>query len=79
MQDNGDELIHVSVDAQYVKLLGPDGTNPTGTLVLELTLQDQEVFHLQSVAQHIDFVGAWVYDTQQYSNAIRPVWSLVSS
>jgi len=79
VQDNGDELIYVTVDIQYVKLLGPAGKNATGTLVLELTLQDQEVFHIQSVAQHIDFVGAWVYDTQQHSNAIRPVWSLVSS
>jgi hypothetical protein len=76
-QYDGGVRIDVGLDTQYAKLLNAGNVRyQNGSLVLELTRQDQATVPVPSVGQHITFVGSWVYDTQNYWNAIYPVWSI---
>jgi hypothetical protein len=76
-QYDGGVRIDVGLDTQYAKLLNAGNLRyQNGSLVLELTRQDQATVPVPSVGQHITFVGSWVYDTQNYWNAIYPVWSI---
>jgi hypothetical protein len=80
VNDDGDKLINVRLDAQYGKLLASGNSNYQNRfLVLELLSQNQAVVQVPSVGQHITFVGAWVYDTENLWNAICPVWSIMTS
>lgn len=80
LQENGDQQIYVRIDAQYSKLLATGNSNLQNSfLVLERISQDQATVQVPSVGQHITFVGPWVYDTENLSNAICPVWSITPS
>jgi hypothetical protein len=78
--DGGDQRIYVRPDAQYGKLLVVGNSNHQNSfLVLELISQYQAIIQVPSVGQHITFVGPWVYDTENFWNAICPVRSITTS
>jgi len=77
LQDDGDWRIDVSLSLQYGKLLDPGNVNrQNGWLVLELIPRDQATISVPLVGRQITFVGPLVYDSQNYWNAIYPVWSI---
>ena len=77
LQDDGDWRIDVSLDPQYGKLLDVGNVNhQSGWLVLELIPRDQATVSVPSVGEQITFVGPLVYDSENYWNAIYPVWSI---
>ena len=74
-QYDGDQRIDVALDAQYTKLLNAGNMEyQNGSIVLELTPQDQATISVPTVGQHITFVGSLVYDTENHWNAVYPVW-----
>jgi hypothetical protein len=80
VQDGGDQLVFVRLDAQYGKLLVAGNSNHQNSfLVLELLSQDQAIVQVPSVGQHITFVGPLVYDTENIRNSICPVKSITTS
>jgi hypothetical protein len=77
LQDDGNWRIDVSLGPQYGKLLDVGNVNrQSGWLVLELIPRDQATVSVPSVGEQITFVGPLVYDSENYWNAIYPVWSI---
>ncbi|HEX9431081.1 MAG TPA: hypothetical protein VF944_11960 [Candidatus Bathyarchaeia archaeon] len=77
LRDDGDWRIDVSLNPQYEKLLDVGNVNhQNGWLVLELIPRDQATISVPLVGNQITFVGPLVYDSQNYWNAIYPVWSI---
>ncbi len=77
LQDDGDWRIDVGLSPQYEKLLDVGNVNrQSGWLVLELIPRDQATISVPLVGNQITFVGPLVYDSQNYWNAIYPVWSI---
>jgi hypothetical protein len=77
LQDDGNWRIDVSLGPQYGKLLDVGNVNhQSGWLVLELIPRDQATVSVPSVGELITFVGPLVYDSNNYWNAIYPVWSI---
>jgi hypothetical protein len=77
LQDDGDWRIDVSLGPEYGKLLDVGNVNhQSGWLVLELIPRDQATVSVPSVGEQITFVGPLVYDSENYWNAIYPVWSI---
>jgi hypothetical protein len=77
LQDDGDWRIDVGLGPQYGKLLDVGNVNhQNGWLVLELIPRDQATISVPLVGKQITFVGPLVYDSENYWNAIYPVWSI---
>jgi len=77
LQDDGNWRIDVSLGPQLGKLLDVGNVNhQSGWLVLELIPRDQATVSVPSVGEQITFVGPLVYDSENYWNAIYPVWSI---
>src|SRR5436309_3103396 len=77
LQDDGDWRIDVSLDPQYGKLLDVGNVNhQSGWLVLELIPRDQATVSVPLAGKQITFVGPLVYDSENYWNAIYPVWAI---
>ncbi|OLE92143.1 MAG: hypothetical protein AUF79_00085 [Crenarchaeota archaeon 13_1_20CM_2_51_8] len=77
IQDDGNWRIDVSLSPQYGKLLDVGNVNhQNGWLVLELISRDQPTISVPLVGKQIIFVGPLVYDSENYWNAIYPVWSI---
>jgi len=77
LQDDGDWRIDVSLSPPYGKLLDAGNVNrQNGWLVLELIPRDQATISVPLVGKQINFVGPLVYDSENYWNAIYPVWSI---
>jgi len=77
LRDDGDWRIDVVLIPQYEKLLDVGNVNrQSGWLVLELIPRDQATISVPLVGNQITFVGPLVYDSQNYWNAIYPVWSI---
>ncbi len=77
LQNDGDWRIDVGLGSQYGNLLDVGNVDHhSGWLVLELIPRDQATVSIPSVGEQIAFVGPLVYDSQNYWNAIYPVWSI---
>jgi len=77
LQADGDWRIDVGLSPQYARLLDVGNLNlQNGWLVLELIPRDQASVSVPLVGKQITFVGPLVYDTENYWNAIYPVWSI---
>jgi len=77
LRDDGDWRIDVSLSPRYEKLLDVGNVNhQNGWLVLELIPRDQAAISVPLVGTQITFVGPLVYDSENYWNAIYPVWSI---
>jgi len=77
LQDDGNWRIDVSLSPQYGRLLDIGNVNyQSGWLVLELIPRDQATISVPLLGKQITFVGPLVYDSENYWNAIYPVWSI---
>ncbi len=77
LQDDGNWRIDVSLSPQYGRLLDVGNVNrQNGWLVLELIPRDQATISVPFVGNQITFVGPLVYDSENYWNAIYPVWAI---
>src|SRR3989442_2748847 len=70
LQEDRDQFIDVALDSQYARLLGSGNiSHENGLVIVDLTAPSLATVSVPLVGQHIDFVGAWVYDTPRHWNA----------